>query len=402
MEVIICLILSAAVLLLQLVLLLRKPQADTRLEETERRLREELRSTRQELNDALKEMNRILAEGQKETLKVSGEYQEKLNTSLTNAVRGLQESNEKKLDQMRATVDEKLQSTLEKRLDTSFKTVGEQLQSVYKSLGEMRELAGGVSELQRVLTNVKARGTWAEVQLGNILEQTLTSEQYSQNVSVRNNRELVEYAVKIPSRDEDGTFVWLPIDSKFPQEDYVRLCDAAEQADKEATEAAAKALERTLRNEAKTIADLYIEVPKTTDFAILFLPTEGLYAEVLRRPGLMEDLQNKYRVMVCGPTTITAFLNTLRIGFRTVALDKRAAEVWKVLGAAKAQYDKFEGLLDKAKKKITEAGDVLESAQHRNDMILKKLRNVEEIESMQADSLLTLTTDTSSFDDTAE
>ena len=402
MEVIICLILSAVVLVLQLVLLLRKPQADTRLEETERRLREELRSTRQELNDALKEMNRILAEGQKETLKVSGEYQEKLNTSLTNAVRGLQESNEKKLDQMRATVDEKLQSTLEKRLDTSFKTVGEQLQSVYKSLGEMRELAGGVSELQRVLTNVKARGTWAEVQLGNILEQTLTSEQYSQNVSVRNNRELVEYAVKIPSRDEDGTFVWLPIDSKFPQEDYVRLCDAAEQADKEATEAAAKALERTLRNEAKTIADLYIEVPKTTDFAILFLPTEGLYAEVLRRPGLMEDLQNKYRVMVCGPTTITAFLNTLRIGFRTVALDKRAAEVWKVLGAAKAQYDKFEGLLDKAKKKITEAGDVLESAQHRNDMILKKLRNVEEIESMQADSLLTLTADTQSFDDTAE
>lgn len=402
MEVTICLILSAAVLVLQLILLLRKPQADTRLEETERRLREELRSTRQELNDALKEMNRILVEGQKETLKVSGEYQEKLNASLTNAVRGLQESNEKKLDQMRATVDEKLQSTLEKRLDTSFKTVGEQLQSVYKSLGEMRELAGGVSELQRVLTNVKARGTWAEVQLGNILEQTLTAEQYSQNVSVRNNRELVEYAVKIPSRDEDGTFVWLPIDSKFPQEDYVRLCDAAEKADKEATEAAAKALERTLRNEAKTIADLYIEVPKTTDFAILFLPTEGLYAEVLRRPGLMEDLQNKYRVMVCGPTTITAFLNTLRIGFRTVALDKRAAEVWKVLGAAKAQYDKFEGLLDKAKKKISEAGDVLESAQHRNDMILKKLRHVEEVESLQADSLLTLSDGTQPLDDTAE
>lgn len=402
MEVTICLILSAAVLVLQLILLLRKPQVDTRLEESERRLREELRSTRQELNDALKEMNRILVDGQKETLKVSGEYQEKLNTSLTNAVRGLQESNEKKLDQMRAIVDEKLQSTLEKRLDSSFKTVGEQLQSVYKSLGEMRELAGGVSELQRVLTNVKARGTWAEVQLGNILEQTLTAEQYSQNVSVRNNRELVEYAVKIPSRDEDGTFVWLPIDSKFPQEDYVRLCDAAEQADKEATEAAEKALERTLRNEAKTIADLYIEVPKTTDFAILFLPTEGLYAEVLRRPGLMEDLQNKYRVMVCGPTTITAFLNTLRIGFRTVALDKRAAEVWKVLGAAKAQYDKFEGLLDKAKKKINEAGDVLESAQHRNGMILKKLRHVEEVESLQADSLLTLPADTEPFDDAAE
>ncbi|MBO5929421.1 MAG: DNA recombination protein RmuC [Clostridia bacterium] len=393
MEFWIGIVLFVIVLVLQILLLTRKPQADTRLEETERRLREELRSTRQELNDSLKEMNRIITEGQKETLKVSGEYQEKLNTSLTTTVRALQESNEKKLDQMRATVDEKLQSTLEKRLDSSFKTVGEQLQSVYKSLGEMRELAGGVSELQRVLTNVKARGTWAEVQLGNILEQTLTAEQYSQNVSVRNNRELVEYAVKIPSRDEDGTFVWLPIDSKFPQEDYVRLCDAAERADKEAAEAAAKALERTLRNEAKTIADLYIEVPKTTDFAILFLPTEGLYAEVLRRPGLMEDLQNKYRVMVCGPTTITAFLNTLRIGFRTIALDKRAAEVWKVLGAAKTQYDTFEGLLEKAKKKIDEAGNALDTAQHRNDMILKKLRRVEAVEGSQADSLLALPDD---------
>ncbi len=402
MEIWVAILAITAVLVLQIVLLTRKSETDTRLEESERRLREELRSTRQELTESLKEMNRIITEGQKENLKTSGEYQEKLNASLVTAVRGLQESNEKKLDQMRATVDEKLQSTLEKRLDSSFKTVGEQLQSVYKSLGEMQKLAGGVSELQRVLTNVKARGTWAEVQLGNILEQTLTAEQYAKNVSVRNNRELVEYAIKIPSRDDDDTFVWLPIDSKFPQEDYVRLCDAAERADKEATELAAKALERTLRNEAKTIAELYIEVPKTTDFAILFLPTEGLYAEVLRRPGLMEELQNKFRVMVCGPTTITAFLNTLRIGFRTIALDKRAAEVWKVLGAAKAQYDKFEGLLDKAKKKINEAGDVLDSAQRRNDMILKKLRNVEEIESSQADSLLTFAENPTSFDETAE
>ena len=384
--------LCAVILVLLIVLLTRKPQdtAKEQVADSERRLREELTATRRELSDALKEMNRIITEGQKETLKLSGENQEKLNVTLTAAVKGLQESNEKKLDQMRETVDEKLQKTLTDRLDSSFKTVGEQLQNVYKSLGEMKELAGGVSDLQRVLTNVKARGTWAEVQLGNILEQTLTSEQYGRNVSIRNNGELVEYAVRIPSREDDGSFVWLPIDSKFPQEDYVRLCDAAERADKDGVEAAAKALERVLKNEAKTIAELYIEVPKTTDFAIMFLPTEGLYAEVLRRPGLMEELQNKYRVMVCGPTTVTAFLNTLRMGFRTLAIDKRAAEVWKVLGAAKAQYEKFEVLLTKAKKKINEAGDALEDVHHRNDMIQKKLRKVEELESAEADNLLSL------------
>lgn len=394
MEAYIIAILLALVIVLQLLLLVRKPKTDTRehLEECERRLREEVRSTRQELSGALKEMNHTITEGQKEALKVSGEHQEKLNATLTTAVRGLQESNEKKLDQMRETVDEKLQSTLTKRLDSSFKTVGEQLQSVYKSLGEMKELASGVSDLQRVLTNVKARGTWAEVQLGNILEQTLTAEQYAQNVSIRGNREQVEFAVKIPSRDEEGTYIWLPIDSKFPQEDYARLVDASEKADKDAADAAVKALERTIRNEAKTIAELYIDVPKTTDFAIMFLPTEGLYAEVLRRPGLAEDLQNKYRIMVCGPTTITAFLNTLRIGFRTVALDKRAAEVWKVLGAVKTQYDKFEGLLEKAKKKVDEAGNVLDDARKRNTLILRNLRGVEEIEPAEADDLLALPT----------
>ncbi len=385
-------LLGIAIVLL-IVLLARRASGGIGTDElaaSESRLREELRSTRRELNDALKEMNRTLAEGQKEMLKATGENQEKLNATLTAAVKSLQESNEKKLDQMRETVDEKLQSTLTKRLDSSFKTVGEQLQNVYKSLGEMKELAGGVSDLQRVLTNVKARGTWAEVQLGNILEQTLTHEQYEQNVSTRNNSERVEYAIRIPSREDDGSFVWLPIDSKFPQEDYVRLCDAAEKADKDGVEAASKALERVLKSEAKTIADLYIEVPNTTDFAIMFLPTEGLYAEVLRRPGLMEELQNKYRVMVCGPTTITAFLNTLRMGFRTLALDKRAAEVWKVLGATKMQYDKFEGILAKAKKKIDEAGSALDDAQHRNSLIRRKLNKVEEVDSAEVPLLLSL------------
>lgn len=392
MELYIIIGLLAVVILLLVILLTRKPNAavSKELADTESRLREELRSTRRELSDALKEMNRTISEGQKETLKAAGENQDKLNAALTTAVKNLQESNEKKLDQMRETVDEKLQSTLTKRLDSSFKTVGEQLQNVYKSLGEMKELAGGVSDLQRVLSNVKARGTWAEVQLGNILEQTLTHEQYDQNVSTRNNNERVEFAIRIPSRDDDGAYVWLPIDSKFPQEDYVRLCDAAEKADKDGVEAASKALERVLKSEAKTIADLYIEVPKTTDFAIMFLPTEGLYAEVLRRPGLMEELQNKYRIMVCGPTTITAFLNTLRMGFRTLAIDKRAAEVWKVLGAAKMQYDKFEGVLAKAKKKIDEAGSALDDAQHRNDMIRRKLNKVEEVDSAEVPMLLSL------------
>lgn len=389
MEIYIVIGLLAVAVVLLIVLLTRKPN-NTAVADSEARLRDELRSTRREIDDLLKDMTRIIAEGQKETLKASGENQEKLNATLTAAVRGLQESNEKKLDQMRETVDEKLQSTLTKRLDSSFKTVGEQLQNVYKSLGEMKDLASGVSDLQRVLTNVKARGTWAEVQLGNILEQTLTREQYAQNVSIRNNGELVEYAVRIPSRDDDGSFVWLPIDSKFPQEDYVRLCDAAEKADKDGVEAASKALERTLKNEAKTIADLYIDVPRTTDFAIMFLPTEGLYAEVLRRPGLMEDLQNRYRIMVCGPTTITAFLNTLRMGFRTLAIDKRAAEVWKVLGAAKMQYDKFEGILAKAKKKIDEAGNALDDAQSRNNIIRKRLNKVEEVDSADVPALLSL------------
>lgn len=392
MELYIIIGLLAVVILLLVILLTRKPNAAVfkELADTESRLREELRSTRRELSDALKEMTRTISEGQKETLKAAGENQDKLNAALTTAVKNLQESNEKKLDQMRETVDEKLQSTLTKRLDSSFKTVGEQLQNVYKSLGEMKELAGGVSDLQRVLSNVKARGTWAEVQLGNILEQTLTHEQYDQNVSTRNNNERVEFAIRIPSRDDDGAYVWLPIDSKFPQEDYVRLCDAAEKADKDGVEAASKALERVLKSEAKTIADLYIEVPKTTDFAIMFLPTEGLYAEVSRRPGLMEELQNKYRIMVCGPTTITAFLNTLRMGFRTLAIDKRAAEVWKVLGAAKMQYDKFEGVLAKAKKKIDEAGSALDDAQHRNDMIRRKLNKVEEVDSTEVPMLLSL------------
>ncbi len=342
-------------------------------------------------NAILKEMYSVNLRQNEKLHEILSEQSRLLNQTLTEVVGKLQESNEKKLDEMRATVDEKLTSTLTQRLDSSFKTVGDQLKQVYHSLGEMKELASGVSDLQRVLTNVKARGTWAEVQLGNILEQTLTADQYERNVSIKNNGEMVEFAVKIPSRDDDGSIVWLPIDSKFPQEDYLRISDAADRADKAALDEAAKALERTIKNEAATISKLYIDVPRTTDFAILFLATEGLYAEVLRRPGLTEELQNKYRVMVCGPTTITAFLNTLRMGFRTIALDKRAAEVWKVLGAAKTQYETFETVLGKVRKKLDEAGNTLDEAQRRNNIIRKNLRKVEQLEAEESDALLGLT-----------
>jgi len=373
--------LLAVVLVLLLAVLLRRPQDNG----SEARLREEIRALRRENAESrAAEQDRLY-----QTLNTQSD---RLNRTLSEAVARLQESNEQKLEQMRATVDEKLTATLQKRLDTSFQAVGEQLQNVYRSLGEMKELAGGVNDLQRVLSNVKVRGTWAEVQLGSLLEQTLTADQFERNVSVRGNNERVEFAVKIPSREEEGQFVYLPIDSKFPQEDYLRLSEAADRADGKAVEEAAKALEHIIKKEAADIARLYINVPVTTDFAILFLPTEGLYAEVLRRPGLAEELQQKYRVMVCAPTTVTAFLNTLRMGFRTIALDRRAAEVWKVLGAAKAQYEKFGVALDKIQRKIEEAGNTLEDARNRNRIIQKNLRGVEELAPAEAETLLELPT----------
>ena len=390
MELYILLCLAAIIVVLEIIILAgsRKSGKSDGLEQNFRHMEgyvaDEFQRNRKETADSLKDMNQLIREMQQMNVRQS----DKLNVTLTENVSKLQQSNEKKLEEMRLTVDEKLTDTLSKRLDSSFKVVGEQLKSVHESLGEMHKLAGSVGDLQRVLTNVKSRGTWAEVQLGNILEQTLTKEQYECNVSTKNDTKRVEFAVKIPSRTEEGKFVWLPIDSKFPQEDYIRICDAAENADKAAMEAASKALEQTVKNQAKTIFDLYIDVPKTTDFAIMFLATEGLYAEVLRRPGLCEEIQNKYRVMICGPTTITAFLNTLRVGFRTIALDKKASEVWKVLGAVRTQYDKFALLLAKTKKKLDEAGSTIEDAQKRNGIIQKNLRSVELIDSAQADGIL--------------
>lgn len=316
------------------------------------------------------------------------EQSENIRRTLTENISKLQESNEQRLEQMRRTVDEKLDETLTKRLDTSFQTVTEQLVKVYQALGEMKDLSSGVSDLQRLLTNVKARGTWAEVQLGEILEQFLTADQFVRNASIRNNREMVEYAVLIPSRDGDGVRHLLPIDSKFPLDTYEHIQQAAAQGNPELVEEACKALESTVRQQARKISELYIDVPTTTDFAILFLATEGLYAEVLRRPGLCEDIQNKYRVMICGPTTIAAFLSTVKVGFRTLALDRQASEVWKVLSATRQQYEKFTDVLGKAKRKIDEAGRAIEDAQSRNYQISKRLKKVDTLPASEAERLL--------------
>lgn len=294
----------------------------------------------------------------------------------------MQKSNEQKLDQMRQTVDEKLTGTLNTRLNVSFQTVSQQLESVYKSLGEMQKLSSGVTEsvngLNRVLTNVKSRGTWAEVQLGNILDQTVPG-MYDTNVATNpkyNGR--VEFAVRIPAADGSG-HAWLPIDSKFPMEDYARLTAAAQAGDRQGMESAQKALEQRVRDEAKLVRQ-YISAPETTPFAVLYLATEGLYAQILgSRSGLAEKLQQQ-GILLAGPTTVTALLNALAMGFRTLAINRKATEVWQVLGAAKMQYEKFGDLLQKARKKVDEAGKVLDEADHRNDIIQKHLRRVETLD----------------------
>ncbi len=314
---------------------------------------------------------------------------ENLRATIDRKLKEIQDGNSAKLEEMRKTVDEKLQGTLEKRLGESFKQVSERLELVHKGLGEMQSLASGVGDLKRVLTNVKTRGTWGEVQLSNLLEQVLTPEQYASNVATKpGSAERVEFAIKLPGRDPGEGQVWLPIDAKFPKEDYERLVDAAERANPEAVESAAKALEEQVRHEARQIQEKYIDPPHTTDFGILFLPTEGLYAEVLRRPGLAERLQRENRVMVAGPTTLAALLNSLQMGFRTLAIEQRSSEVWQVLGAVKTEFAKFGDVMDKVQKKLQEATNVIDSAKSRSNVIRKKLKDVEGLPSAQAIALL--------------
>ncbi len=310
---------------------------------------------------------------------------ERLKSGVESRLSAMQADNAGKLEEMRRTVDEKLHATLEQRLGESFKLVSERLEQVHRGLGEMQNLAAGVGDLKRVLTNVKTRGTWGEVQLAALLEQLLTAGQYAANVAVRpGSAERVDFAIRLPGRD-DGATVWLPIDAKFPVEDYQRLLDAQEPA---AIEEAAKAIETRLKNEAKSIRDKYVAPPHTTDFALLYLPVEGLYAEALRRPGLAETLQREYRVSLAGPTTLAALLNSLQMGFRTLAIEQRSAEVWAVLGAVKSEFGKFGEALAHTRKKLEEASNSIVRAETRTRQLTRKLKDVEALPAGDAQQLI--------------
>jgi DNA recombination protein RmuC len=312
-----------------------------------------------------------------------------LKLSVEGKLKEIQTGNETKLDEMRKTVDEKLQGTLEKRLGESFKLVSERLEQVAKGLGEMQSLASGVGDLKKVLTNVKTRGTWGEVQLGMMLEQVLTPEQYATNVSTTGSAERVEYAIKLPGRNEDQIeFVWLPIDAKFPAEDYQRIIDAREKADKPQTDYAIRSLAAEIDRCAKAISTKYIAPPNTTDFGILYLPVEGLFAEVISNSVLIEKIKSSYHVMIAGPTTLWAILNSLLMGFRTLAIQKRSGEVWKLLGAIKTEWSKYGKTLEIVQKKLNEASDSIEKVHVRTRAIDKHLRKVEEIPATEAQDLL--------------
>jgi len=315
---------------------------------------------------------------------------EKLRESVENRLQLLQADNVQKLEQMRQTVDEKLHAALEQRLGESFRLVSDRLEQVHKGLGEMQALATGVGDLKRVLSNVKARGMWGEIQLGTLLEQILAPEQFDQNVETRSGTaQRVEYAIRLPGRDEDQTqFVWLPIDAKFPLEDYQRLVEAADRADAEGIDAAARQIEQQMRACARDIRDKYLSPPQTTDFAIMFLPCEGLYAEVLRRAGLVESLLREYRVVVAGPTTLAALLNSLQVGFRTLAIQRRASEVWELLAAIKAEFGRFGEALNRVQKKLQEASSAAEAASTRTRVIERKLRQVEALPAGQGQEQL--------------
>jgi DNA recombination protein RmuC len=315
-----------------------------------------------------------------------------VRATIEQRLKDIEANNSGKLEEMRRTVDEKLHATLEQRLGESFKLVSDRLEQVHRGLGEMQTLAAGVGDLKKVLTNVKTRGTWGEVQLEALLEQLLTADQYAKNVAtVPKSAERVEFAIRLPGRAEQGAAaapVWLPIDAKFPREDYERLIEAQERADPIAVEEASRALEARIRAEARTIAEKYVAPPHTTDFALLFLPTEGLYAEVLRRPGLTDLLQRDYRVTIAGPTTLTALLNSLQMGFRTLAIERRSSEVWQVLGAVKTEFGKFGDVLAKTKAQLETVTRSIEAAETRTRMMSRKLRDVEALPGEDASGVL--------------
>jgi DNA recombination protein RmuC len=351
--------------------------------------RGQLATTQQQQESALRRFSDTLAEQLRLLSEANERRQGEMRLAVETRLTALQEGNEKKLDQMRATVDEKLHATLEQRLGESFKQVADRLEAVHKGLGEMQTLARDVGALNRVLTNVKTRGIFGEMQLAGLLEQVFTPEQYAANINtLPGSNDRVDFAIRLPGQRDDGVPLWLPIDAKFPREDYERLLEAHERADPVAAEAAAKAIEMRLRLEAKSMREKYVAPPHTTDFAILFVPTEGLYAEALRRPGLLEALQREFKVMLAGPTTLLATLTSLQMGFRTLALEKRSAEVWEVLGAVKTEFGKFGDVLAKTKKKLDEASNTIDQAQTRTRAMTRSLKTVEALPESRVTELL--------------
>jgi len=334
-----------------------------------------------DISDRQKDQLELVESRLKSLTKTNEEKFDRLNEQVSKQLSEIQEKNEKKLEEMRTTVDEKLHSTLEKRLGESFKLVSDRLELVHKGLGEMQNLATGVGDLKKVLTNVKDRGTWGEIQLGNLLEQILTKDQYDKNVKTKEgSNALVEFAIKLPGKNQlKEEIVWLPIDAKFPLEDYQRLVEAREKADLNLIDESLKKLERRIKDSAKDIAAKYLDPPKTTDFAFMFLPIESLYAEVLSMPGLFDTIQREYKVTIAGPANFVAVLNSLQMGFRTLAIEKRSSEVWKLLGAVKSEFGKFGDLLDKTHKKLTEASNSIDNASKKTRTIERKLRDVHEL-----------------------
>jgi DNA recombination protein RmuC len=368
-------------------------------ERLETTLRDELGKNRQELTFTIKILREELTSQLHEftnsndqrfsrLVQLNEQKLDKLRDTIEVKLTDIQNDNSKKLESMRATVDEKLHATLEKRLGESFQLVSERLEQVHKGLGEMQQLASGVGDLKKVLSNVKTRGIWGEMQLAALLEQVLTPEQYSPNVATkRGSQDRVEFAVNLPGKNGKDT-IWLPIDAKFPQEDYQRLLEAQDMANAELAAAAAASLETRIRQEAKTIKEKYIDPPNTTDFAIMFLPIEGLYAEVLRRPGLCDSIQRDYRISITGPTTLAALLNSLQMGFRTLAIEKRSSEVWGLLGAVKTEFGKFSDVLLKTKEKLDQASKQIDAAAVRTRAIERKLKDVEQLPATDAARML--------------
>ena len=423
--VVLCLALLLAAVILLTVLLRRTGGQGTGVEQA---VRDELRAAREESAGTARELREEVGKSQtasaalvvktigelgkgqgdalalvtKEIKELAGANEErfaKLRETVDEKLNQLRESNEAKLEEMRRTVDEKLHDTLEKRLGESFKLVSDQLEAVQSGLGEMRSLATGVGDLKKVLSNVKTRGILGEVQLGAILEEILTVNQYDTNVRTKpDSGENVEFAVRLPGPDGDSDkCVWLPIDSKFPQEDYQRLVDAADAGDADAVKEATQSLIRSVKNSARDISEKYVSPPDTTDFAIMFLPTEGLYAEVLRQPGLLDELMRTHRIVVAGPTTLAAILSSLRMGFRTLAIEKRSSEVWQVLAAVKTEFGKFGGVLEKLQRQLSTASKTVEETGVRTRAIERRLRGVEELPDSQSEAVLKL--DTIAVDD---